>query len=98
MGWAATTNYTNHAAVLPVLMAELGFGPVEAGFLSTAFFVTLGVACVPAGLWCDRRGPTGVGTAGLLMVFASNLLLGAVRGLPDLVLVKVLGGLGCALA
>ena len=59
MGWAATTNYTNHAAVLPVLMAELGFGPVEAGFLSTAFFVTLGVACVPAGLWCDRRGPTG---------------------------------------
>ena len=98
MGWAATTNYTNHAAVLPVLMAELGFGPIEAGFLSTAFFVTLGVACVPAGLLCDRRGPTGVGTAGLLMVFASNLLLGFVRGFPDLMAVKVLGGLGCALA
>ncbi|SRR5581483_1178727 len=98
MGWAATTNYTNHAAVLPLLMAELGFGPVGAGFLSTAFFVTLGVACVPAGIWCDRRGPTGVGTAGLLMVFASNLLLGASRGLPDLVVIKVLGGLGCALA
>ncbi len=98
MGWAATTNYTNHAAVLPLLMAELGFGPVGAGFLSTAFFVTLGLACVPAGIWCDRRGPTGVGTAGMLMVFASNLLLGAARGLPDLVLIKVLGGLGCALA
>ena len=25
MGWAATTNYTNHAALLPVLMAEQNF-------------------------------------------------------------------------
>jgi len=98
MGWAATTNYTNHAAVLPLLMAELGFGPVQAGLLSTAFFVTLAVACVPAGLLIDRVGPTGVGTAGLVAVFASNLALGYARDFPDLAVVKVIGGLGCALA
>jgi MFS family permease len=98
MGWAATTNYTNHAAVLPLLMAELGFGPVQAGLLSTAFFVTLAVACVPAGLLIDRLGPTGVGTAGLLAVFASNLALGYARDFPDLLLIKVAGGFGCALA
>src|SRR5216683_1388115 len=98
MGWAATTNYTNHAAVLPLLMAELGFGPVQAGLLSTAFFVTLAVACVPAGLLIDRLGPTGVGTAGLIAVFASNLALGYARDFPDLVLIKVAGGFGCALA
>jgi nitrate/nitrite transporter NarK len=98
MGWAATTNYTNHAAVLPLLMAELAFGPVQAGLLSAAFFVTLAVGCVPAGLLIDRLGPTGVGTAGLVLVFASNLALGYARDFPDLLLVKVIGGLGCALA
>ena len=98
MGWAATTNYTNHAAVIPLLMAELHFGPVQAGLLSTAFFVTLAVACVPAGMLCDRLGPTGVGTAGLVAVFASNLALGYARDFPDLLLVKVVGGLGCGLA
>ena len=98
MGWAATTNYTNHAAVIPLLMAELGFGPVQAGLLSTAFFVTLAIACVPAGMLIDRLGPTGVGTAGLVAVFASNLALGYARHFPDLLLVKVVGGLGCGLA
>ena len=98
LGWAATTNYTNHAAVIPLLMAELGFGPVQAGLLSTAFFVTLAVACVPAGMLSDRFGPTGVGTAGLAAVFASNLALGYARDFPDLVLIKVVGGLGCGLA
>ena len=98
MGWAATTNYTNHAAVIPLLMAELHFGPVQAGLLSTAFFVTLAVACVPAGMLCDRLGPTGVGTAGLVAVFASNLALGYARDFSDLLLIKVVGGLGCGLA
>ncbi len=98
MGWAATTNYTNHAAVIPLLMAELGFGPVHAGLLSSAFFVTLAVACVPAGMLSDRLGPTRVGTAGLAAVFASNLALGYARDFPDLVLIKVVGGVGCALA
>jgi len=98
MGWAATTNYTNHAAVIPILMAELGFGPVQAGLLSTAFFVTLAIACVPAGMLSDRLGPTGVGTAGLVAVFASNLALGYARHFPDLLLIKVVGGLGCGLA
>ena len=98
MGWATTTNYTNHAAVIPLLMTELGFGPVQAGLLSTVFFVTLGIACVPAGLLSDRLGPTRVGTAGLVAIFASNLALGYARHFPDLLLIKVVGGLGCGLA
>jgi len=79
-------------------MRELGFGPVQAGLLSTVFFVTLGVTCVPAGLLSDRFGPTRVGTVGLVAVFASNLALGYARHFPDLLLVKVVGGLGCGLA
>ena len=98
LGWAATTNYTNHAAVLPLLMRDLGFGPTRAGLLSTGFFIALAVACVPAGILSDRLGPTGVGTAGLVMVLASNLALGYAQRFPDLVLIKVVGGLGCGVA
>ena len=98
LGWAATTNYTNHAAIIPLLMTELGFGPVEAGVLSMVFFVTLGVCCVPAGLLCDRHGPTGVGTVGIVAVLASNLALGSARHFPDLLAIKVVGGFGCGLA
>jgi len=98
LGWAATTNYTNHAAIIPLLMTELGFGPVQAGVLSMVFFVTLGVSCVPAGLLSDRFGPTGVGTVGIVAVFASNLALGYARHFPDLLAIKVVGGLGCGLA
>ncbi|HEY7038486.1 MAG TPA: MFS transporter [Methylomirabilota bacterium] len=98
LGWAATTNYTNHAAIIPLLMTELAFGPVQAGVLSMVFFVTLGVSCVPAGLLSDRHGPTGVGTVGIAAVLASNLLLGYARHFPDLLLIKVVGGLGCGLA
>ncbi|MGH7366336.1 MAG: MFS transporter [Candidatus Rokuibacteriota bacterium] len=98
LGWATTTNYTNHAAVIPLLMQELGFGPTQAGLLSTALFVTLAIACVPAGLLSDRLGPTRVGTAGLVLVFASNLALGYARDFQSLVLIKVVGGLGCGVA
>ncbi|MGH7398340.1 MAG: MFS transporter [Candidatus Rokuibacteriota bacterium] len=98
LGWATTTNYTNHAAVIPLLMRELGFGPTQAGLLSTALFVTLAIACIPAGLLSDRFGPTPVGTAGLVLVFTSNLALGYARHFPDLVLIKVVGGLGCGVA
>ncbi|HEX7787828.1 MAG TPA: MFS transporter [Methylomirabilota bacterium] len=98
LGWAATTNYTNHAAIIPLLMTELAFGPVQAGVLSMVFFVTLGVSCVPAGLLCDRHGPTGVGAVGIAAVLASNLLLGFARHFPDLLAIKVVGGLGCGLA
>jgi len=98
LGWAATTNYTNHAAVLPLLMAELGFGPLQAGFLSAVFFTTLAVACVPAGLLSDRLGPTRVGTVGLVAVLASNLALAGARSFIDLLLIKVVGGVGCGLA
>jgi nitrate/nitrite transporter NarK len=98
MGWAATTNYTNHAAVMPLLMKDLAFGPTRAGLLSTAFFVALALACVPAGILSDRFGPTRVGTTGLALVFASNLALGYARHFPDLVAIKLVGGLGCGVA
>jgi nitrate/nitrite transporter NarK len=98
LGWAATTNYTNHAAVLPLLMQDLGFGPTRAGLLSTGFFIALAVGCGPAGILSDRLGPTRVGTVGLVLVLVSNLALGYTRGFTDLMVIKLVGGLGCGTA
>jgi len=98
LGWAATTNYTNHAALMPVLMAELAFGPAEAGLLSTALFVALGLAFVPAGILSDRVGPKTVGALGLAVTFASNLALAFVDAFPGLLLTKLAGGLGAGAA
>lgn len=98
LGWAATTNYTNHAALLPVLMTELAFGPAEAGLLSTALFVAIGLPFVPAGILSDRIGPKAVGALGLALTFASNLALAFVDGFTGLLLVKVVGGVGAGIA
>lgn len=98
LGWACTTNYTNHAALIPVLMASLGFGPAEAGMLSTATFLAIGLVFVPAGIWSDRVGPRRVGAIGLLVTFLANLGLGFVRGFPDLLALKALAGVGAGAA
>lgn len=98
LGWASTLNYTNHAALMPVLIGELEFGPTQAGLLSTGFFVALALACVAAGVWTDRAGPKRVGTLGLALTFLSNLALGLARNFPDLLLIKLVGGLGAGMA
>jgi len=57
LGLAATTNYTNQAPLLPLLMPELGFGPTLAGLLSSAFFLSAAVLVVPVGAVVDRIAP-----------------------------------------
>lgn len=98
LGWASTTNYTNHAPLIPVLMASLGFGPAGAGLLTTATFVTLALAMVPAGVASDRLGPKRVGALGLGLTFAANLALGLARDLADLLVLKAVAGAGAGIA
>ena len=98
LGWAAVTNYTNHAALLPLLMRDLQFGPAQAGLLSSAFFITLSVVFVPAGILSDRVGAKTVGTVGLAITFVSTVALGGARGFGDLVLLKIASGIGCGAA
>src|SRR4051794_19839437 len=65
LGLATTTNYTNHAPLLPLLMPELGFGPTLAGLLSSAFFLSSALLVVPLGALVDRVGPKPVAAGGV---------------------------------
>ncbi|MFQ5828150.1 MAG: nitrate/nitrite transporter [Candidatus Methylomirabilia bacterium] len=98
LGWALATNYTNHASLFPVLMERLGFGPAQAGLLSTAFFVSLAMVSVPAGVLSDRLGPKRIGSLGLALTFLSNVGLGFARDFTDLLAIKLFGGVGAGMA
>jgi NNP family nitrate/nitrite transporter-like MFS transporter len=98
LGWACTTVYTNHAPLLPVLMASLGVGPAQAGLLSTATFVAIGLVFIPAGLASDRLGPRRVGSAGLAVTLLGTLGLGVARDFGDLLVLKALAGAGAGTA
>ena len=94
VGLAATTNYTNHAPLLPLLMQELAFGPAPAGLLSSAFFVSAAALVVPLGALVDRVGPRPVATLGLLATVACTLGMAAARGYADLFALKLVAGVG----
>jgi nitrate/nitrite transporter NarK len=81
-----------------VLQAELGFGPAEAGLLTTSFFLTMAVVGFPAGAIADRFGAKNAGAAGLALALLGNVLLGGARGFSDLLLLKALAAIGCATA
>lgn len=98
LGWALATNYTNHAPLIPVLMERLGFTPMEAGLLSTAFFASLSVVGLPAGILSDRLGPKQIGSLGLTLTFLSNVSLGYAGDFPSFLAIKVLGGIGGGMA
>jgi nitrate/nitrite transporter NarK len=98
LGWACTTAYTNHAPLLPLLMARLGFGPAQAGLLSTATFAAIGLVFIPAGVASDRLGPRRVGAAGLAVTLLGTLGLGLARDFGDLLVLKALAGAGSGAA
>jgi MFS family permease len=94
LGVAHASIYTNHAPLIPILGAELGFGAAEAGLLSSAFFASSAAIMLPAGLLGDRIGPKRVALVGLLVLGAATMALWWARGLADLLLLKAAAGIG----
>ncbi len=94
LGLAATSNYTNHAPLLPLLMPELGFGPTLAGLLSSAFFLSAALLVVPIGALVDRVGPRPVAALGLGSSVVATIGMALARGYGDLLGLKVLAGIG----
>ncbi len=94
LGLALTSNYTNHAPLLPLLMPELGFGPTLAGLLSSAFFLSAALLVVPIGALVDRVGPRRVAALGIGSTVLATLGMALARGYGDLLALKVLAGVG----
>lgn len=90
--------YTDQAALLPLLNAELGLTDVQAGLLSTALFVAyLGATLFTSGL-PDRVGPKRMIALGLAGGGIGTVIFAAGPTLAVLLLGKAIQGLGSALA
>lgn len=78
-------SWANYSAVLPLVIADLGFSGTEAGIVYSAYFVGYVIAILPAGIIVDRRsarrliGFTAVGT-GVFSVAFAVLTTGVITG------------------
>ena len=84
---------TVNAVISPQLTTDLGLSPADLGLMTSAYFLTFGLAQVPLGIALDRYGPRRV-EGGLLLLAALGALafalgdsraeLGLARGLIGL--------------
>jgi nitrate/nitrite transporter NarK len=90
--------YSDQAALIPLLNAELGLTDVQAGLLSTALFVAyLAATLFTTGL-ADRFGPKPVIAAGLAAAAIGTAVFATGTSFPVLLLAKAIQGFGSALA
>lgn len=87
---------TANAVLSPQLTAEFGLSASQLGLLTSAYFVTFGLAQLPLGLLLDRHGPRRVEGTLLLFAAAGALLFALGQGFLSLLLARALIGLGVA--
>ena len=97
LGAATFINYLDRgslAVALPFISKDLGLGPIEQGFALSAFFWTYAAMQIPIGWIVDRYDIKRVYAVAFMLWSISAAATGLVRGLGDLLLCRVLLGLG----
>src|SRR2546422_10307438 len=95
IGFGAT--YSDHAALLPLLAADLGLSDAQAGILSAALFLAyIATTLLTSGL-PDRIGPKPAIGLGLAFSIAGTALFAAAGGFPALPPPKGVHGAGSPL-
>jgi len=79
---------------LPYITKEFGLTHFQASLIISAFFVGYALSHLPGGILADRIGPRKVATFSLLWWSAFTALTGAVTSLGQLLVVRLLFGLG----
>ncbi len=82
------------AVALPFISRDLGLSPVQQGFALSAFFWTYAALQIPVGWLVDRYSIKRVYAAAFTLWSLSAAATGLVRGLSDLVLCRILLGIG----
>jgi MFS family permease len=82
------------AVALPFISKDLGLGPVEQGFALSAFFWTYAAMQIPVGWLVDRYSIKRLYAVAFTLWSLSAAATGLVRGLGDLVLCRILLGIG----
>ena len=85
-----------NAVIFPYLERDIGITAGDLGLLTSAFFLFF-AGCQPIlGVMLDRYGPRRVQTVLLAMAAAGSALFGLASSLPELLVARVLIGLGFA--
>jgi MFS family permease len=82
------------ATLAPTFSAELGLGSAQLGLLAGAYFLGFSAMQLPLGSALDRFGPKRVLAALLAMAIAGCVSFGLARDLPQLLLSRVMIGVG----
>lgn len=90
--------YTDQAALVPLLKADLGISDVQAGFLPTALFISAVVTMLATASLADRVGAKRMNLYGVGFALGSNLLFAAGPTYETLLLAKAVGGIGSGMA
>ncbi|MBI1733711.1 MAG: MFS transporter [Candidatus Rokubacteria bacterium] len=88
--------FTNHAPLVPLMIADLGISPTEAGLLTTAAFVTAGALSVPLGGLTDRIGPKRVTALAMTLLAIATAGLALTSSLSVMLLTRALAGVSLA--
>lgn len=82
------------ATLAPAFSAEMGLRAADLGLLAGAYFLGFAALQLPLGSALDRLGPKRVLLGLLLLALAGCAAFALARGLPSLVLARVLIGMG----
>lgn len=83
-----------NAVLAPYFVAAMGLTAAQLGLLSSAYFVSFGIAQLPVGMALDRYGPRQVQLVLLCFASAGSLLFAAGNGFGVLFAARVLTGVG----
>jgi MFS family permease len=87
---------SSNAVIAPSLMSDLGMSAEDIGVLSSSFFFVFAVMQIPLGVLLDRFGARLIMSLLLLLAVAGSLCFAAGETLSELVLGRLLIGVGCA--
>jgi len=92
--FAFSSNYTNHAPLVPLLMKQFAFTQAMAGLLTTGIFLTHAAMQIPGGHLADRFGGRRVLAWALVIVCAGNVGIAYASSYGSLLAWKVFAGFG----
>ena len=95
---AVGLTYTDQAALVPLLRADLGISDVQAGLLPTALFISAVATMLATATLADRVGAKRMNVFGVAFSLGSNVLFAVGPTYETLLLAKAIGGIGSGLA
>ena len=94
IGFASSANYTNHAPLVPTLMAQFHFSQALAGLLTAGLFLGHAAMQVPGGHLADRFGARPILSLALAIVCLGNFAIIFSTAYWQLLLWKSFTGVG----